>query len=169
MVFFRKRCVFLHVSWTGLFGNNEPFSTLTCRKYSFHKLIQFSQGTTCQMPQLLTYMVSLEWYKCFFNSVEYAYLEQTEPISTLKHLSCRKYSFQKRIQFSQGNNVFDAPACNKDGFFQEIHLFLQLSQRGLFGTKWALLHIENYDLQRVFLSKTNSILTGKQCFRCSCF
>jgi hypothetical protein len=43
-------------------------------------------------------------------------LEQTEPISTLKNLSCRKYSFQKLCQFSQGNNVLDAPASNTSGF-----------------------------------------------------
>jgi hypothetical protein len=52
----------------------------------------------------------------FFNSAEYTYLEQTEPISTLKHLSCSLDSFQKLPQFSQGNNVLDAPASNTDGF-----------------------------------------------------
>jgi hypothetical protein len=52
----------------------------------------------------------------FFNSAEKAYFLQTEPISTLKNLSCREYSFQKLTQFSQGNNVLDAPAFIKDGF-----------------------------------------------------
>jgi hypothetical protein len=30
-------------------------------------------------------------------------------------------------------------------------VFLQLSRTGLFGTKWAFFHLENYDLQEVFL------------------
>jgi hypothetical protein len=56
---------------------------------------------------------------CFFNSAEYACLEQTEPISTLKNLSCRKYSFQEVTQFLQWNNVQDALTSNIDGFFLE--------------------------------------------------
>jgi hypothetical protein len=55
------------------------------------------------------------------------------------------------------------------GFFGEIHVFVQLNWIGLFGTKWAFLHPENSDLQKVFLSRTNSVLTGKPCTRCSCF
>jgi hypothetical protein len=30
-------------------------------------------------------------------------------------------------------------------------------------------HLESFDLQEIFLSITNSILTGKQCTRCSSF
>jgi hypothetical protein len=41
---------------------------------------------------------------------------EIEPISTLKHLICRKYSFQKLTQFSQENNVLDATVSNIDGF-----------------------------------------------------
>jgi hypothetical protein len=53
---------------------------------------------------------------CFFKLAELVYLEKTEPISTLKHLSRRKYSFQKLTQFFQGINVLDAPASNIDDF-----------------------------------------------------
>jgi hypothetical protein len=53
---------------------------------------------------------------CFFNSAELSYLEQTEPISTLKYLSGSMYSTQKLTQFSQGYNVLDSPASNTDGF-----------------------------------------------------
>jgi hypothetical protein len=35
-----------------------------------------------------------------------------------------------------------------------------------FGTNWAFLHCKKPKLQEIFLSKTNSILTGKQCARC---
>jgi hypothetical protein len=53
--------------------------------------------------------------------------------------------------------------------FQDIHVFLHLKWIVLFATKWAFLHLENTDLQEVFLSKTNSILSGKQYNGCSCF
>jgi hypothetical protein len=45
-------------------------------------------------------------------------------------------------------------------FFREIHLFLQPSWIGLIETKWAFLHLENRDLQEVFLLKTNLHLLG---------
>jgi hypothetical protein len=59
-------------------------------------------------------------------------------------------------------NILDAPAYNIGGFLWETHVFLPLGWIGLFGTKWAFLHCENYGFQEVFLSKTNSILTGKK-------
>jgi hypothetical protein len=39
------------------------------------------------------------------------------------------------MQFSQGNNVLDAPVSNTDVFLGEIHIFLHFSRRGLFGAK----------------------------------
>jgi hypothetical protein len=39
-------------------------------------------------------------------------MEKVKPISTLNSMICRKYVFQKLAQFSQGNNVLDAPASN---------------------------------------------------------
>jgi hypothetical protein len=111
------------------------------------------------MLLLLTQIVFFEWYTCFFNLAEEAYLEKNELFSTLKTTICRKYSFQKLPQMSQGNNVLDAPASYTDGF-------LQPSWIGLFGTKWGYIQIENSDFQQVLLSKTNSFLTGKQCVIC---
>jgi hypothetical protein len=49
------------------------------------------------------------------NLIKYAFLEQIEPISTLKTMIWRKYSFQKVTKFPQGNNVPDAHASNTDG------------------------------------------------------
>jgi hypothetical protein len=46
-------------------------------------------------------------------------------------------------------------------FFWEMHVFLQFSWIGLFGAKWAFLHLENCDWQEVFLSKTTSIPQGR--------
>jgi hypothetical protein len=39
-----------------------------------------------------------------------------KPITTLKHLLCRKYSIQKVTQFSQRNNVLGAVASGINGF-----------------------------------------------------
>jgi hypothetical protein len=44
-------------------------------------------------------------------------MEQRDPMSTLKQLSCRKYSFQNLKPFSQGNNMLDAAASNTNGLF----------------------------------------------------
>jgi hypothetical protein len=51
-----------------------------------------------------------------FNSDEYTYLEQREPLSTLKHLSWRKCFFEKVTQLSQGNSILDATASNTNVF-----------------------------------------------------
>jgi hypothetical protein len=51
---------------------------------------------------------------CFFNSAEYAYIEENEPISTLKSLSCRMYSFRKLTQFLHKNYVLDVPASKEN-------------------------------------------------------
>jgi hypothetical protein len=61
-------------------------------------------------------MIFLEVIYLFVQLLEYACLQERELISTLKHLSCRKYSFEKLPQFSQGNNVLDAPPSNMDDF-----------------------------------------------------
>jgi hypothetical protein len=53
---------------------------------------------------------------CFFNSAKYVYLEQTEHISTLETMLCRMYYFQKLTQFTQGNDVVDAPSSKTKGF-----------------------------------------------------
>jgi hypothetical protein len=53
---------------------------------------------------------------CFFNTAEQAYLEQIECFPPLKTLLGRQYSFQKLTQFSQGNNMLDAPPSNLGGF-----------------------------------------------------
>jgi hypothetical protein len=82
-------------------------------------------------------------------------------MSTLKNLTCRKNTFQKVTQFSQINNVLDAPDSNTDGFFfsRDTCVF-QLSCICLFGTKRAYLHIENPKLHEEFLSKKCQFLQG---------
>jgi hypothetical protein len=50
----------------------------------------------------------------FSNSALYAYLDQTEPISTLNNRNHRKYSLQKLMQFSHENHVLDVSASKKN-------------------------------------------------------
>jgi hypothetical protein len=50
------------------------------------------------------------------NSPEEPYLEQNDPLSTLKTVNRKNFSFQKLTLFSQGSNVLDAAASNIDGF-----------------------------------------------------
>jgi hypothetical protein len=77
----------------------------------------------------------------------------------------QEVSFSKADQDLTKYNVLEAPASNTDRFLYEIQVFLQLSWVGLFGTKWAFLHLENCDLLEVFISKIHPFLTGKQCAR----
>jgi hypothetical protein len=69
------------------------------------------------MIQILTYMVFFgERYMCFIISALQALLEQTEPTSTLKHLSFRKYFVVNLKRFLMGKNVLDGAASNIVGF-----------------------------------------------------
>jgi hypothetical protein len=82
---------------------------------------------------------------------------------------CKKYSFQKRTQFSQGNNVPDATASNTHQFLSRDICLSSTYLNNLFGAKRAYQHIETLKLQEIFHSKTDTILTGKQCATCSFF
>jgi hypothetical protein len=58
-------------------------------------------------------------------------------------------------------------SSNIDGFLWRDTCVFQVRWMGLFVANRAYFHFGNYDLQEVFLTKTNSFLTGKQCFICS--
>jgi hypothetical protein len=69
---------------------------------------------------------------------------------------------EKLTQFSPGTIVLYAPTAIISGFHWTDNF---ISSTYLIRPIWnsmRLLHLENYDLQEIFLSKTNSILTGKQ-------
>jgi hypothetical protein len=171
-VSFKRYVCFMNSGVEAYLELRDPISTLEnprSKKHYFQKLPQFSHGITCLMLQVLHSCFSLERYMGFFNSDEYTYLEQTEPISTLKHQSCRKESFVTLTQFSQGKNVLMLLILWHMVFYQKIHVFLLLRWIGLLGTKWAFWHLENSGLQEVFPPKTNSVLPGKQFARCSSF
>jgi hypothetical protein len=82
---------------------------------------------------------------------------------------CRKYSLQELTQASPGNNGLDAAASNTDGLLSRDICVSSTQLKGLFGANRAYPHLETPKLQEVFLSKTNSFLTGKQCAIFSCF
>jgi hypothetical protein len=84
-------------------------------------------------------------------------LEQTQAISSLKHLGCRKYSFQKLNQFSQGNNVLDAPASTTNVLLRDI--FFNLTDRSVCNKK-AFFHLAISDLQEVFFQKLTQFSQG---------
>jgi hypothetical protein len=90
-----------------------------------------------------------------FNLPEKADLEQIGPISTLKHLSCKKYSFQNLNQFSQGNNMLDAAVSNIPDFLWRDTCVSSTQPIGPVEENRAYLQLEITNLQEVFLSKTN--------------
>jgi hypothetical protein len=71
------------------------------------------------------------------------------------------YSFQKLSQLSQGNNVQDAASSSIDDFLWRDTCVSSTQLNRSFWNKMILYPPWNFDLQEVFLSKTNSILTWK--------
>jgi hypothetical protein len=72
-------------------------------------------------------------------------------------------------QFSQGNNVQDVPATDTNCFLLRDTCVSSTQVNKPFETKRAYFYLEKTKLKEIFLSNTNSILTGKQCARYSCF
>jgi hypothetical protein len=81
----------------------------------------------------------------------------------------RQYSFPHLTQFTQRNKVLDALASNLDGFLSRDTCVSSTQLNRAIWNKLMFLPLENLDEEAVFLSKTNSIFTGKQCARCSSF
>jgi hypothetical protein len=104
--------------------------------------------------------LQISWIALFGTKRTYLYLEKP---------SCRKYSFQKLTKFSQGINVLDVPHSNIDAFRSRDTC---VSSTQLNNTNWNKMFVSPLNktkLQEIFLSKTNSVLTGKQCARCPTF
>jgi hypothetical protein len=93
----------------------------------------------------------------FFSTIaEKTYLEQKQPVCTVKHLSYRKDSFQNLIRLSQTYNMQECAASNIDGFLRH-------------GANRANVHHETLTLQEKFLSKLKWVHREKQYARCSSF
>jgi hypothetical protein len=161
-VFLRETHVFLQLSWTGLSGANRYYphlKHLSCRSIPWKKLPQFSQGNT----------TGCLWHDtCVFST------HLNRPIWNKMSLSPPwKLWFAGSI-LTKLNSVLtgkQCPACsssNTGGFlWRDIYVSSTHLSSPIWNI-WAFLHCENYDFQQVLLSKTNSVLTGQQCTRCSC-
>jgi hypothetical protein len=172
LVFFGEIHVFLQNSWIYLLEQAYPSSTLkllSCRKYSFQKLSQFAWGNNVHGSHASHTGFFFSRDTCVSSSYLKSPIWNKEPFYTLKILSCRKYFFEKHTQFLQGNNVLVAPPSNIYGSLWR-YTFVSLTK-----LNWPIWNKMNLSLPwklwfaEVFLSKTNSILTGKQCTSCSYF
>jgi hypothetical protein len=110
---------------------------------------------------LLTQMVFFDRDMFSFNLPEQAYLEQAEPISTLYPLSSTKYSCQNLTQFSQRNNVLDAPAYNTVDFFVETHVYPQLNWIGLFDKTEPISTFKHVDCSKYSFQNLKGFSQGK--------
>jgi hypothetical protein len=161
--------VIFQLFWIRLLGANRAYlhpGNYDLQEVSYERFTQFSQGNKVLVFLLGTQKIfNREKHLCI-TFTKQSYFEQTEYLFNMKIQIWTMYSYQKLTQFSKRNSVLVAPAPNMDGFFADRNVFLQLSWIGLFGTKGATLHLQNYELKDIFLSKTNAITTGKQCGRC---
>jgi hypothetical protein len=81
----------------------------------------------------------------------------------------QKVFLSKTNSILHGNNMLDATASIIVGFlWRDSGVSSTQIKRHIEAIR-AYLHLETPKLQEVFLSKTHSILTGKQSDRCSCF
>jgi hypothetical protein len=113
------------------------------------------------VPQMVTFweihvFFQLRWI-CLFGT-KWAFLH-------LEKYDLHEIFLWKSNSVLTGNRVLVFTDCNFHLLFGEIHVFLQLSWVGLFGANKAYLHFEIAKWQEILLSKTNSILKGKQCSR----
>jgi hypothetical protein len=154
MVFVWVIHVFLQLSRIVYLEQHETFSivnTMIFRKYSFQKLTQFSQVNNVLDLLLITFILSFWEIHVFLQVSWIDLIGANKDYLHLKHLSCRKYSFQKLTEFSQKNNVLDAPASKTHScFWRDICVLFHLSWLGLLETKTAYDHLEKPTLQMYF-------------------
>jgi hypothetical protein len=89
-------------------------------------------------------------------------VDQNEPFSTLKTLSCRKHSFQKLTQLSQRHNELDAAASNIGGFLWRDTRVSSSQLNRPIGNEESLSPCSKTHVVGCILLKTNSIVTGKE-------
>jgi hypothetical protein len=151
---------------------NERFSsskTLTARQYSFQKLTQFSMWNSVldaplsdrdSFPLKIPVFLHFSWRGLFWTK---------RGVLPLENPDWQQYSFLKDTQYSQGNNVLHAPASNFHGFISGDTCVSSTQVNRPIRKKNAFLNFVIPDWQVVFLLKTNSVLTEKQCATCSSF
>jgi hypothetical protein len=155
--------VFLQLSWVGLFEVKGAYHHLKKPKVKdvfLQKLTQFSQGNNVLEFKPSNIDGFYQRYLCLFNSAKQAYLEQRDPISTLKYWSWRKYSFQKVSQFSQVNNLLHAPASTTHGFLSGDIWASSPYLKGCIGKLEPLSDFKILICRKYSFPKINSIFTG---------
>jgi hypothetical protein len=163
--------VFLQLSWIGLFATKWAIvhiENCDLLELFLPKITQFSQGSNVLDAAAFsidgflwrwTYISSTQVNCLFGTKWAFLHLENYDLLGEL---------LSKTNSSLQGNKAQDSAPSHIDGFFEEMHVFLQVSCIGLFGGNRPYLHF-NPKLQEVFLLKTTSVLTGKQCVWCPCF
>jgi hypothetical protein len=157
--------VFHQLSWTGLFGTKKAY--LHLEKPKLHELSpsktnSILPGKQCARCSYFSHQwFSFKRYKYFFNSAQYACLEQIEPISTLKHLSFWKY-FLKNLAILTGKQSARCSGFYHRWFsFEKYMCFFNLAQMPIC-SKWAFLHLKLWFAGSIpvqtQLSKVNDLL-----------
>ena len=148
MVSFWEVHVFHLLKWIRLFGGKRSFphfENYDLQEVFFQKETQVSHENkvlySLQLTQISffrdTHMFhKLTWAGLFARKWDFLYLEKYQlPVLSLQNL----------WEVSQENNVVETPASIKKVFSLGMHVFHQLSWRGLFSTQCAYLQVENYD------------------------
>jgi hypothetical protein len=93
------------------------------------------------MPVLLTQLIVLGQIHVFLQLSWIALLGKTWALRTMKTVIFRKYSFEKRTQFSLGHKILILVLLTNMIFYLGIHVFFQISWKGLSGWHRAFLPV----------------------------
>jgi hypothetical protein len=158
-IFFWGVHVFLQVSWICEFGTCTAYlhvDTLSCR------FIPFKTNSIVTAKNVLVALVSnIDSFLLIFTFVSSTVLNS--PICDKMNLSTpwnsdlEESSFQILTQFSQQNNVPDAPASNTACFVLRCSCVFSTLLKRSNQNKMILIHPENSDLQEYSIQKVTQI------------
>jgi hypothetical protein len=172
MVVFGELHAFPALTWIGLFGAKSAYLHLEAP--NFHEVFLSKVNSVITEKQCAA---SFCFYTdgfpsrdtCVSSSKMNWWICSKMSLFHLENFGLQEVLLSKTFWVSRDNTVLYAAATFTAGFLREIHIVLQLRWIGLFGANWGYFHLERPSSQEVFFSKTDAILTGKQCARCSCF
>jgi hypothetical protein len=141
---FGEMLVLLQVRWTGLFGAKQPYNHLekpNLHEYFFSKnnstptrnnVLEAPASNTDGFLWEIHVFLHLSWIELFGRKWAFPHLEYS---------ICKKFSFQKRPQFTKESNELDVTASN-------IDFLLQLSWMWLFGANRGYLQLQHLSSQK---------------------
>jgi hypothetical protein len=132
------------------------------RQYSIPKCTQFSQGNNVLdvRPSKIDCFLSRDTH---VSSTQLNWPFETKcPIVLFLNPYILNVFLQKLSKFSQGKNVLDDPPSNLGGFLLRHTCVSSINLKRPILSKCIFLSLGNSDRHAILLSKTNSILTGKQ-------